>query len=144
MQPGVTPGGNVAGTTTDQATFQLDGGSNSRDMDGTQTGYTSGNVGSSIGGFFSGATGAAGVVPMPQDSVEEFKVSTTGQTADFNNSSGSQSQVVTKRGRDAVHGTVYEYYLDSNMGANTWQNNFPTAYTAKHSYHFNRFRRVTA
>ena len=28
MQPGVTPGGNVAGTTTDQATFQLDGGSN--------------------------------------------------------------------------------------------------------------------
>jgi hypothetical protein len=139
MQPGVTPGGNVAGTTADQATFQLDGGSNSSDMDGTQAGYTSNNVNSSIGGFFAGASGAGGVVPMPQDSIEEFKVSTTGQTADFNNSSGSQSQVVTKRGRDAVHGTVYEYYLDSNMGANTWQNNFPTAYTAKPSYHFNRF-----
>ena len=40
MQPGVTPGGNVAGTTTDQATFQLDGGSNSSDMDGTQATYT--------------------------------------------------------------------------------------------------------
>jgi len=108
-------------------------------MDGTQAGYTSNNVNSSIGGFFSGASGAGGVVPMPQDSVEEFKVSTTGQTADFNNSSGSQSQIVTKRGRDAVHGTVYEYYLDSNIGANTWQNNFPNAYTAKPSYHFNRF-----
>jgi hypothetical protein len=139
MQPGVTPGGNVAGTTADQATFQLDGGSNSSDMDGTQAGYTSNNVGSSIGGFFSGASGAGGVVPMPQDSIEEFKVSTTGQTADFNNSSGSQSQVVTKRGRDAVHGTVYEYYLDNNMGANTWQNNFPNSYTPKPSYHFNRF-----
>jgi hypothetical protein len=139
MQPGVTPGGNVAGTTADQATFQLDGGSNSSDMDGTQAGYTSNNVGSSIGGFFSNASGAGGVVPMPQDSIEEFKVSTTGQTADFNNSSGSQSQVVSKRGRDAVHGTVYEYYLDNNMGANTWQNNFPNAYTAKPSYHFNRF-----
>ncbi len=139
MQPGVTPGGNVAGTTADQATFQLDGGSNSSDMDGTYGGYTTSNVNSTVGGFFAGATGAGGVVPMPQDSVEEFKVATTGQTADFNNSSGSQSQVVTKRGRDAWHGTVYEYYLDSNIGANTWQNNFPTAYTPKPSYHFNRF-----
>jgi hypothetical protein len=139
MQPGVTPGGNVAGTTVDQATFQLDGGSNTADMDGTQGVYTTSNVNSTVGGFFAGAVGAGGVVPMPQDSVEEFKVSTTGQTADFNNSSGSQSQVVTKRGRDAVHGTVYEYYLDNNFGANTWQNNFPTAYTPKPSYHFNRF-----
>jgi hypothetical protein len=137
MQPGVTPGGNVAGTTADQATFQLDGGSNSSDMDGTQGVYTSNNVGSSNGGFF--AAGPGGVLPMPQDSIEEFKVSTTGQTADFNNSSGSQSQVVTKRGTDAVHGTVYEYYLDNNIGANTWQNNFPNAYTPKPSYHFNRF-----
>jgi len=139
MQPGVTPGGNVAGTTADQATFQLDGGSNSSDMDGTYGGYTTSNVNSTVGGFFAGATGAGGVVPMPQDSVEEFKVATTGQTADFNNSSGSQSQVVTKRGRDAWHGTVYEYYLDNNFGANTWQNNFPSAYTPKPSYHFNRF-----
>ena len=139
MQPGVTPGGNVAGTTVDQATFQLDGGSNTADMDGTQGVYTSNNVNSSIGGFFAGATGAGGVVPMPQDSVEEFKVSTTGQTADFNNSSGSQSQIVTKRGHEKWHGTAYEYYLDSNIGANTWQNNFPNAYTPKASYHFNRF-----
>jgi Carboxypeptidase regulatory-like domain len=139
MQPGVTPGGNVAGTTVDQATFQLDGGSNTADMDGTQGVYTTSNVNSSIGGFFAGATGAGGVVPMPQDSVEEFKVSTTGQTADFNNSSGSQSQIVTKRGHEKWHGTGYEYYLDSNIGANTWQNNFPNAYTPKASYHFNRF-----
>jgi hypothetical protein len=139
MQPGVAPGGQVAGTTVDQTTFQLDGGSNSSDMDGTYGVYTSGNVNSTIGGFFTNATGAAGVVPMPQDSIEEFKVSTTGQTADFNNSSGSQSQVVTKRGHDKWHGTVYEYYLDSNIGANTWQNNFPTAYTPKASYHYSRF-----
>jgi hypothetical protein len=139
LQPGVTPGGMVAGTTADQASFQLDGGSNSSDMDGTQGVYTSNNVNSSIGGFFSNTTPPGGVVPMPQDSVEEFKVSTTGQTADFNNSSGSQSQVVTKRGREKWHGTVYEYYLDSNIGANLWQNNFPTAYTPKASYHYNRF-----
>ena len=32
-------------------------------------------------------------------------------------------QVVTKRGTNAWHGTAYEYYLDNNFSANTWQNN---------------------
>ncbi|HLI75588.1 MAG TPA: carboxypeptidase-like regulatory domain-containing protein [Acidobacteriaceae bacterium] len=138
LQPGVTPGGMVAGTTADQATFQLDGGSNSSDMDGTQGVYTSNNVNSTTGGFIAGGPG--GVIPMPQDSIEEFKVSTSGQTADFNNSSGSQSQIVTKRGHNQWHGTGYEYYLDSNFGANTWQNNFPAPlYTPKTSYHYSRF-----
>ena len=163
MQPGVTPGGMDAGTTADQTTFQLDGGSDTSDMDGTYTGYTTANTNSTTGGFI--GQGPAGVVPMPQDSVEEFKVTTTGQTADFNNASGSQSQVVTKRGRDHWHGTVYEYYLDNSFNANTWQNNFasgcytaggtPTAtctaplgaaglagttgYTPKPSYHYSRF-----
>ena len=142
MQPGVTPGGNVAGTTQDQATFQLDGGSNSSDMDGTQGVYTTSFANSTTGGFSVGgnSSGPAGVMPMPQDSIEEFKVSTSGQTADFNNSSGSQSQIVTKRGHDQWHGSAYEYYLDSNIGANLWQNNFPgSGYTPKSSYHYSRF-----
>jgi hypothetical protein len=137
MQPGVAPGGYTAGTTQDQTTFMLDGGTNTADMDGTQGVYTSNNTGSTTGGFL--GAGAGGVVPMPQDSIEEFKVNTTGQTADFNNSTGSQSQVVTKRGRDAVHATIYEYYLDNNFDGNSWQNNFPTSYTPKPSYHYSRF-----
>jgi hypothetical protein len=142
LQAGVSPGGNDGGTTQDQATFQLDGGSNSSDMDGTQAVYTTAFANSTTGGFTVGGntSGPAGVMPMPQDSVEEFKVATSGQTADFNNSSGSQSQVVTKRGHDQWHGTAYEYYLDSNIGANLWQNNFPgSGYTAKASYHYNRY-----
>ena len=54
MQPGVAPGGQVAGTTADQATFQLDGGSNSSDMDGTAGVYTSNNVNTSVGGALAG------------------------------------------------------------------------------------------
>lgn len=137
LQAGVSPGGDAGGTTQDQATFQLDGGSNSSDMDGTQAVYTIALANSSTGGFTVGgnSSGPSGVMPMPQDSVEEFKVARSGQTADFNNSSGSQTQVVTKRGHDQWHGTAYEYYLDSNIGANLWQNNFPgTGYTAKASY----------
>ncbi|SEF90701.1 Carboxypeptidase regulatory-like domain-containing protein [Bryocella elongata] len=138
MQPGVSPAGYVAGTAQDQASISLDGGQNSADMDGTQGVYTSNNLGSTTGGFL--GAGASGVMPMPQDSIEEFKVSTSGQTADFNNSTGSNSQVVTKRGHDTIHGTVYEYYLDNTFNANSWQNNFPgTGYTPKPSYHFSRF-----
>jgi hypothetical protein len=106
-------------------------------MDGTAGVYTTSFAGSTTGGFI--ASGPSGAVPMPQDSIEEFKVSTSGQTADFNNSSGSQSQIVTKRGRAKWNGTVYEYYLDNNIGGNTWQNNFQNAYTPKPSYHFHRF-----
>jgi hypothetical protein len=124
LQPGVTPGGNDAGTTTDQATFTLDGGNNTFDMDGTSSTYTQSYAASTTGGSIGAAQ--QGTMPMPQDSIEEFKVSTTGQTADFNNSSGSQIQAVTKRGRDRWTGTLYEYYLDNNFNGNTWQNNFPT------------------
>src|SRR5580692_2537950 len=142
LQPGVTPGGNVAGTVTDQAVFQLDGGNNSSDMDGSMLNYT-GAFGANTTGVTSIGAGSSGVMPMPQDSIEEFKVATVGQTADFNNSSGFQAQVVTKRGGNHWHGTVYEYYLDSNIGANTWQNNFNipgiAAYQPKASNHYSRF-----
>src|SRR5947209_288369 len=76
-------------------------------------------------------------MPTPADSVEEFKVNTTNQTADFNNSSGAQVQVVTKRGRDKWHGTGYEYYFDNNFNANTWQNNLNG--NPKPDYHYSRF-----
>ena len=142
LQPGVTPGGSVAGTVSDQAVVQLDGGSNSSDMDGSMQSYT-GSFGGSTASSVSTGGGASGVMPMPQDSVEEFKVSVVGQTADFNNSSGSQVQVVTKRGTNTVHGTVYEYYLDSNIGANLWQNRIGTTTsptgTPKPSNHYSRF-----
>lgn len=136
LQPGVTPNGSVAGTVTDQAVFQLDGGNNSSDMDGSMRNYT-GAFGGNTSGVSSIGNGSSGVMPMPQDSVEEFKVATAGQTADFNNSSGMQAQVVTKRGGNHWHGTVYEYYLDSNIGANTWSNNL--THTPKPSNHYNRF-----
>lgn len=134
LQPGVSPDGSVAGTVSDQANFMLDGGNNSNDMDGSggiynpsfaedPTGGVLSNPNSQIGGA-GGIVGfqPSGVMPTPVDSVEEFKVATTNQTADFNNSSGMQVQIVTKRGTNSWHGTVYEYYLDNNFSANTWEN----------------------
>jgi hypothetical protein len=127
LQPGVSPDGSVAGAVVDQSSFMLDGGNNTNDMDGSMSVYTSSFAGDPTGGIsnqsFAVAGGPTGVMPTPADSVEEFKVNSAGQTADFNSSAGAEVQVVTRRGTNNWHGSAYEYYLDNNFSANTWDNN---------------------
>ncbi|MGC2794844.1 MAG: carboxypeptidase-like regulatory domain-containing protein, partial [Candidatus Sulfotelmatobacter sp.] len=150
LQPGVSPDGSVAGTVVDQSAFSLDGGDNTNDMDGSMNVYTKSFAGDPSGGVANqnsvgpseggkGVGGATGVLPTPQDSVEEFKVNTAGQTADFNSSSGSEVKVVTKRGTDAWHGTAYEYYKDNNWSSNSWQNNHNDPITPIPSFHYSRY-----
>jgi len=136
LQPAVNTTGEVAGSVRDQNTFQLDGGQNTSDMDGTQSTYTlsfaaNPSTSNSTGGL------TTGVMPTPVESIEEFKVATANQTADFNGSSGGQVQMVTKRGTNAWHGALYEYYFGSFSSANTWDNNF--THTPLPANHQNRF-----
>ena len=136
LQPGVTPDGNVAGAVSDQNMFLLDGGNNSSDMDGNNTVYntTAAFAGDPTGGM---GTPPSGILPTPSDSVDEIKVNTANQTADFDNSSGEQVELVTPRGTNRWHGAAYEYYLDNGFDANSWDNN-QTA-TPIPQYHYSRF-----
>ncbi len=55
-------------------------------------------------------------------------MATANQTSDFANSSGSQIQMVTKRGTNQFHGAAYLWYFDTVIGAaNTWTNNHTPA-----------------
>jgi Carboxypeptidase regulatory-like domain len=137
LQPGVSPDGSVAGAVVDQSTFLLDGGQNTNDMDGSMGVYTPSFAGDPTGGVNTFNGQPTGVMPTPIDSIEELKVNTAGQTADFNTSAGAQVEMVTKRGTNQWHGTAYEYYLDNNFSANTWTNNADGVPVP--SYHFNRF-----
>jgi hypothetical protein len=133
LQVGVTPSGQVAGTQTDQSSFTLDGGNNSDDMAGSYSAYTTSNGG-----------GPSGVVPTPVESIEEFKVGISNQTADFNGAAGSLVQMVTKRGTNQFHGALYDYYYASDIGAaNTWKNDHTASaglpYTPLPDTHRNRF-----
>jgi Carboxypeptidase regulatory-like domain len=149
LQPGVSTGGDVAGAVNDQSYFSLDGGNNTNDMDGSGGVYTSMQqslvIGDTTGGVGTELTYGApsGVMPTPADSVEEFKVNTAGQTADFNSSAGAEIKIVTKRGTSSFHGTAYEYYKDNNWSSNTWQNNWlnyiPGDHVGLPSYHYSRF-----
>ncbi|HJX90352.1 MAG TPA: carboxypeptidase-like regulatory domain-containing protein [Pyrinomonadaceae bacterium] len=121
LAPGVTPRGDIAGSYMDQNTFTIDGGNNTDDMAGNTIGYLTNFTG--LAGNQTSAM-ASGVVATPIESVEEFKVSTFGQTSDFNSSSGAQVQMVTRRGSDQWHGSGYGYYYATNHGAaNNWVNN---------------------
>jgi len=156
LQPGVGPDGSVAGAVVDENYFSLDGGNNTNDMDGAGSVYTSGvsanTIGDPTGGVSAQYTGynkPSGVMPTPADSVEEFKVNTANQTADFNSSSGAEIKVITKRGTNAFHGTAYEYYKDNNWSGNTWQNSYnaglgrmatpPFETGGLPSYHYSRY-----
>ncbi|HEV2289643.1 MAG TPA: carboxypeptidase-like regulatory domain-containing protein [Candidatus Acidoferrales bacterium] len=143
LEPGQNINGATGGAETDENSFQLDGGYATDDMSGDNNTYIKSFGADTAGG--AGAMHSAGftqmpsaVVPVPVASIEEFKVSTSNQTADFNGGAGSQMQLVTKRGTKTLHGSVYEYYLDNNFGgANTWDNN--STGTAQPSSHFSRF-----
>ena len=125
LQPGVTPAGQVAGAVGDQNSYTIDGGQNSDDMSGDQVGYTvnfTGTSPTSGGNQINGM--ASGVAPTPIESVEEFRINTFGQTADFNGSIGAQVQMVTRRGSDQFHGSAYGFYWTPNLlGANSWKGN---------------------
>lgn len=122
IQPLVTPSrgqtdpnfaGQVAGMRSDQNRFNLDG--------ADATDLTSGT-----GGYFASAIDWAGptpTIPVPLESVEEFRVSTTNANATFRGASGGQINLVTKRGTNALHGSTYWYHQNDNMNANTWENN---------------------
>ena len=134
LQPGVSPDGSVAGAVVDQSTFTLDGGQNTNDMDGSMNVYTPSYANDPTGVVGGGPTG---VMPTPIDSLQELKVNTANQTADFDSSAGAQVEMVTKRGTSSWHGTAYEYYLDNNFDANSWDNN--NTGTPLPDYHYSRF-----
>ncbi len=141
LQPGTAPGGQTAGAFSDQNVFMLDGGNNSDDMAGNNTSYVTNFTGT--GGTQTGGS-PSGIMPAPVESIEEFKVSTFNQTADFSGSIGAQIQMVTKRGTNSYHGSAYGYYYATNVGAsNSWVNNHTPAaglpYTPLPSNHRNRF-----
>lgn len=122
LQPLVTPSrgvsdtnltGQVAGMRSDQNTFNLDG------VDAT-------DVTSGTSGYFSGAidwAGATPSIPIPLESIEEFRVSTTNANATFGRSSGGQVNLVTKRGTNQLHGSLYWYHQNDNLNANRWDSN---------------------
>lgn len=122
LQPGVTPTGEVIGARRDQNNITLDG----VDINDNQTAGVEGTENAQQGGLNTGnqrESGFNGALPVPLDSVQEFRVTVTGQNANQGRSSGGQVSLVTKSGTNALHGSAYEYNRDSKFAANSFFNN---------------------
>jgi len=127
LQPGVTSSGEVLGARRDQNNISLDG----ADVNNNQnSGLVAQNTATGTGGFQgSNANGAIGnsgfnaVLPIPLDSVQEFRVTVAGDTPSQGRSSGGQVALVTKSGSNQLHGSLYEYNRNTATAANTWFNN---------------------
>lgn len=102
LQTGVNRTGEVLGARKDQNNVTLDG----LDVNDQQSPDPFGSV-----------------LPIPLDSVQEFRVTTGGGNADVGRSSGGQVSLVTKSGTNQLHGSVYEFHRNTPTAANTFFNN---------------------
>ena len=94
-----TRNGSVNGARSDQSNVTLDG----VDVNDQSSGYA----------FTS-------VLPVTQDSVQEFRVTTTNYGADQGQGSGAQVTLVTKSGTNVLHGSAYENLRNTITSANDY------------------------
>src|SRR6516165_9273896 len=127
LQVGVTPNGEVLGARRDQNNITLDGADvNNNQNSGLIAQATATGTGGYQGSNANGAQVNAGfnaVLPIPLDSVQEFRVTVGGAGANEGRSSGGQVALVTKSGTNQFHGSAYEYNRNTATAANTWFNN---------------------
>ena len=57
------------------------------------------------------------------DSIAQFKVQRSSYTADTGRAGGGQINVVTRSGTSQFHGTLFEFFRNDALNANTWTNN---------------------
>ena len=126
LQPGVTATGEVLGSRRDQNNIILDG-VDANDNQNSGLGGLGTSTKTSLPGFngqgISRNSGFNAALPVPLDSVEEFRVTVGGEGADQGRSSGGQVTLVTKSGTNQFHGSAYEFNRDTIFSANDWFNN---------------------
>ena len=94
-----TRSGAVNGARSDQSNITLDG----VDVNSDLKGYA-----------------FASVLPITQDSVQEFRVTTSNYNADEGRSSGAQVSLVTKSGTNDFHGSLFESHRNTITSANDY------------------------
>jgi hypothetical protein len=121
LSPGVTVGVynaselGIGGTALSQITKSNDGifvhGARSYDNNFQLDGISTSDV--------QGSSSGSGGIPVPNpDSIEEFKVQTGLYDAAFGRYAGANVSVVTKTGRNEVHGTFFEFVRNNVLNAN--------------------------
>ncbi len=110
---GIHVSGQVGGARSDQSAFHLDG------VDATDLTAGTGQYISSASDW----SGPTPMIPIPAESIEEFRVGTSNANATFGRSSGGQVNLITRRGSNSWHGSGYWYLQNDKLNANRWDFN---------------------
>jgi hypothetical protein len=131
--PGVVPQGSSGGNLTGQnvfaaGNFQIGGGDANQSstlVDGAPVNISYGNITS--------------LVP-DQDVVQEFRVQTNNNTAEYGMYTGGVVNMTTKSGSNSVHGTLYEFDRNTVFNGTPFFNKHtPGVSLPKNPYHLNQF-----
>jgi hypothetical protein len=114
-------GYNIDGQRTDANNFTVDG------------------VSANLGGFLNSANGQdnglGGTAPSQTvlgttqslvsiDALQEFKIQTSGYTAEYGRNPGGQISFTTRSGTNDIHGTLFEYLRNTAFDANSYLNDY--------------------
>ena len=126
LTPGASEaGGNgvysINGQRADSNNFTVDGVSANTGGENTNLGQVtaSGIAGSNPSETALGTTQSL----VGLDALEEFKIQTSGYTAEYGRNPGGQVEFTTRSGTDTLHGSLFEYLRNTVLDANTWSNN---------------------
>jgi hypothetical protein len=108
--------GDVAGSTTVNSSQQ-----NSIQVNGGRTSAVDYYVDGAV--VNTGQGNALANQTPSMDAVAEFKVVTSGISAEYGRISGGYITLVTKAGTNAYHGSLYEYMFNDMFNANAWDQN---------------------
>ncbi|HTH52334.1 MAG TPA: carboxypeptidase regulatory-like domain-containing protein [Edaphobacter sp.] len=133
LVPGVVPQGSSGGNLTGQNVFaagnyQIGGGTANQSAtlyDGAPVNISYGNV--------------TALVPST-DVVQEFRVQTNNNTAEYGNYTGGVINITSKSGTNAIHGTVYEFVRNTIFNSTPYfSKHNPAQILGKNPYHQNQF-----
>ncbi|HKI04487.1 MAG TPA: TonB-dependent receptor [Thermoanaerobaculia bacterium] len=93
--------------------------------------------------FFGQTLGRTGSGRAPyqfsQDAVQEFQVNRNAYSAEYGRAGGAVINVVTKSGTNEFHGSLFEFYRDKSLNANSFVNKTAVPERPKSPYHFDQF-----
>jgi hypothetical protein len=73
------------------------------------------------------------------DSTQEIQVMTANYAAEYGRAAGGQIRIVGKSGGHDYHGSLYEYFRNSQLNANTWSRNLSTTTNFTTPFRYNNF-----
>jgi hypothetical protein len=73
------------------------------------------------------------------DSTQEIQVMTADYLPEYGRAAGGQIRIITKSGTRDFHGSLYEYFRNSDLNANTWQRNLSATTNFTTPFRYNNF-----